>query len=327
MWRETNDFSYFPKPYDSRGKDQKKLTDELNAWKVLGAICGRSILDERLFDMRFSECFWKVVLGRRVGLNDLGTLNESLMKTLSDMQALANRYQLASNKLIGGSVDELEEVKKTLLYNGVSVEDLCLVFTLPGYEDNELIPQGSKKDVNLDNLELYVDLVIKTYLVDSILPYVEAFREGISMFVSLNKLACFLPSELELVVCGTRTETWSMEYLKENITPLHGYSVGSHSFLNFLEVLSEFSEDQKREFLMFAIGAPRLPLGGLKNLSPKLTVVKKLPQNDKQAADNILPSVMTCQNYVKLPDYSSKEVLKKKLQLAMKEGQKSFTLS
>lgn len=143
----------------------------------------------------------------------------------------------------------------------------------------------------------------------------------------MDKLACFLPAEMELVICGNKLETWTLEYLKENIVPLHGYSHGSQTFVNFLQVLNEFTEEQKREFLMFTIGAPRLPLGGLKNLSPRLTVVKKLPHSEKQSADSILPSVMTCQNYIKLPDYSSKEVLRRKLLTAMREGQKSFTLS
>ena len=132
---------------------------------------------------------------------------------------------------------------------------------------------------------------------------------------------------MELVVCGTILEQWSIQYLRENISPMHGFHMGSQTFINFLEILSEFSEDQKREFLLFTIGAPRLPLGGLKSLSPKLTVVKKLPQNESQHADEILPSVMTCQSYIKLPDYSSKEILRQKFLLAMKEGQKSFTLS
>lgn len=136
-----------------------------------------------------------------------------------------------------------------------------------------------------------------------------------------------MPVEMEMVVCGNKLETWTVDYLKENIVPLHGYSQGSKTFNNFLQVLSELTEDQKREFLMFTIGAPRLPLGGLKHLSPQLTVVKKLPQNESQPVDSILPSVMTCQNYIKLPDYSSKEALKRKLMTAMREGQKSFTLS
>lgn len=181
MWRDTEDFSFFPRPFNYDQKDQRKLSEEINSWKVLGAICGRSILDERIFDMRFSEAFWKVVLGRRVGLTDIRPVNEGLMKTLSDMQALANKYQLEVSKCKGESASEIDAIKSQLSYNGVKIEDLCLVFTLPGYEDYELMPNGSTKEVDLDNLELYVDLVIKTYLVDSIMPYVEAFREGISM--------------------------------------------------------------------------------------------------------------------------------------------------
>lgn len=180
MWRNTDDFSYFPKPFMSKETDQRAVTSEINTWKILGAIVGRSVLDERIFDMRFSECFWKIVLGRRVSLTDLRPLNEGLMKTLSGMQALVNKYQLLLNK----SPDDqqtFDKLHEELTYNGVKIEDLCLVFTLPGYEDYELIPGGIKKEVNLDNLELYVELVIKTYLVDSIMPYIEAFREGLSM--------------------------------------------------------------------------------------------------------------------------------------------------
>jgi E3 ubiquitin-protein ligase TRIP12 len=34
-----------------------------------------------------------------------------------------------------------------------------------------------------------------------------------------------------------------------------------------------------------------------------------------------------CQNYIKLPDYSTYEILKKKLYFAMREGQNAFALS
>ena len=45
------------------------------------------------------------------------------------------------------------------------------------------------------------------------------------------------------------------------------------------------------------------------------------------AADCDLPSVMTCANYIKLPPYSSKDVLKQRLMYAISEGQGSFDLS
>jgi E3 ubiquitin-protein ligase TRIP12 len=39
------------------------------------------------------------------------------------------------------------------------------------------------------------------------------------------------------------------------------------------------------------------------------------------------PSVMTCVNYLKLPDYTTREVLATKLLTAMRDGAGSFHLS
>ena len=44
-------------------------------------------------------------------------------------------------------------------------------------------------------------------------------------------------------------------------------------------------------------------------------------------SDDYLPSVMTCVNYLKLPDYSTLEILRERLQLAIREGQGAFHLS
>ena len=56
------------------------------------------------------------------------------------------------------------------------------------------------------------------------------------------------------------------------------------------------------------------------------TVVCK-PSEPPFQPDDYLPSVMTCVNYLKMPDYSSLEVLKQKLGVAIREGQGAFHLS
>ncbi len=61
-------------------------------------------------------------------------------------------------------------------------------------------------------------------------------------------------------------------------------------------------------------------------MSPKLTIVKKTFEKGDNP-DNYLPTVMTCQNYLKLPEYSSYEIFEKKMILAMKEGGREFNLS
>ena len=65
---------------------------------------------------------------------------------------------------------------------------------------------------------------------------------------------------------------------------------------------------------------------GFRGLNPPLTVVRK-PHEAPLTADDYLPSVMTCVNYLKLPQYSSKDVMRQKLEVAMKEGVGSFHLS
>ncbi|CAF4517510.1 unnamed protein product, partial [Rotaria magnacalcarata] len=50
---------------------------------------------------------------------------------------------------------------------------------------------------------------------------------------------------------------------------------------------------------------------GLANLRPRLAVARKV-----EADDNSYPSVNTCYHYLKLPDYSSQEILKIRLMTA-----------
>ena len=84
----------------------------------------------------------------------------------------------------------------------------------------------------------------------------------------------------------------------------------------------------QRQFLQFVTGCPRLPVGGFKALSPPLTIVKKDSFDSPDAnPDDYLPSVMTCVNYLKLPDYSTKDIMKDKLKMAAMEGQYCFYLS
>ena len=69
-----------------------------------------------------------------------------------------------------------------------------------------------------------------------------------------------------------------------------------------------------------------LSVSGLKSLSPPLTIVRKTVEST-ESPDDFLPSVMTCVNYLKLPDYSSADIMREKLDQAAREGQLSFHLS
>ena len=82
--------------------------------------------------------------------------------------------------------------------------------------------------------------------------------------------------------------------------------------------MDEFSEEQKRKFLMFATGCDRAPINGLSDLH--LTISRAGPDSDR------LPSSHTCFNHVLLPEYSSREKLKDRLTLAIQHAEGFGTL-
>jgi len=56
-----------------------------------------------------------------------------------------------------------------------------------------------------------------------------------------------------------------------------------------------------------------------------MNIVRK---NEFSENPNIyLPSVMTCQNFLKIPEYSTAQILAERFNTASAEGQESFTLS
>jgi len=82
------------------------------------------------------------------------------------------------------------------------------------------------------------------------------------------------------MICGTQRneEEWtSVSKLSEFIVPAHGFHHKSPQYLNLLKFITELDKEERRKFLKFVTGSPRLPNGGFGALDPKLTVVLKKP--------------------------------------------------
>ncbi len=94
----------------------------------------------------------------------------------------------------------------------------------------------------------------------------------------------------------------------------------SPGFLRFVNVLVNMSAEERKSFLQFTTGCSSLPPGGLANLYPRLTVVRKV-----DAGEGSYPSVNTCVHYLKLPDYPTEEILRERLLTATRE--KGFHLN
>lgn len=318
----------------------------------VGKLLGKAVVDGRLVDLRFSETFSRLLLSycrlvyelRKSGHMEVDSEREisaspNCKYTVEEELDKVDREEVwevftsgtSSMKLLESvDVQLASSLKSILNMLGTGkddiVSDLCLTFVLPGDDDIELVKGGSEVEVTSSNAEEYVRRVVYHVLFGGVYQQAEAMLRGLGELIDLPKLLMFESAELELMACGPAFEKWTVEFLIQATRCDHGYSHESRSVLFFLQIISELDLADQQRFVVFTTGAPALPLGGLRSLHPRLTIVRRTPESGR-SPDECLPTVMTCTNYFKLPDYSSLEVAKKQIMCAVREGQRSFHLS
>jgi len=296
----------FPAPADPqwlRAAGEQSAQQILERYRLLGQIVAKCIIDNRLVDIQLHPAFWRSVLGTApLSQESLRAVDPELYSSLANIRDMDHS----------------------------NVEQLCLDFTLPGYPQIELKPGGASITVTGSNRAEYLQRVVEVSLVEAVAPQLDAFRAAFKELLPIDTCRIWSEQELAFIIVGSSVQEdvfWNMEHLESKIKAQHGYTDDSRCFKDLLKFLAELSPENRRNFLMFATGAPTLPLGGFGGLKPPLTVVKKEAPPAPLTADDFMPSVMTCANYLKLPEYSSFEILKQKLDLAMREGQCAFLLS
>ncbi|XP_051952597.1 E3 ubiquitin-protein ligase TRIP12 isoform X2 [Xyrauchen texanus] len=296
-------------------------------FRFLGKLMAKAIMDFRLLDLPLGLPFYKWMLRHELSISshDLINIDPGVAKSIQHLEDIIRQKKRIEQDR-SHTRETLQQALESLNMNGCSVEDLGLDFTLPGFPNIELKKGGKDVPVTIHNLEEYLRLVVYWTLNEGVSRQFESFREGFESVFPLHHLQYFYPEELDQLLCGSKSESWDVKTLMECCRPDHGYTHDSRAVRFLFEVLSSFDAEQQRLFLQFVTGSPRLPVGGFRSLNPPLTIVRKTFESTENP-DDFLPSVMTCVNYLKLPDYSSIEIMREKLLIAAREGQQSFHLS
>ena len=313
LWYKTTDLSLYP-----RLSHNEDLALAKNKFVLLGFVVGRALYDDRLIDVPLSKIFWDVILEREVTLESLQVIDKDLGKTLIDLSELSRKKKELKP-------EDLSKADELILYNGQKLSSLDLYFTFPGTE----IPLKEKGDetlLTMNNVEEYINLIYDKVFREGISYAIASFKSGFNLNFGVETMKIFTSEEIENNICGSLEVKWEKDVLSENIKAEHGVGKKSRVFGDLITFMCSLNKEEQRQFLLFVTGTPRLPVGGFKALRPKLTVVNR-SCNEFENPDNFLPTVMTCQNYLKIPDYSSYEILREKLFLAMNEGNNEFHLS
>lgn len=305
----------FPRP-----TNPSSVSDEMvKNFEFFGAFAGKAMFDNRLLDIPFSVAFLKRILGLPVDLSDLFPLLPDIVKTLREFAALVEQIRLQ-----GGSSSSSAPV----IFKKGTIEDLDLYFVFPGDQAWELVPGGSNRQVTSSNLGEYVTLVSRALVEDGTRVQFSAFKRGFDSVFPMRSIAPFSVDELDSLLCGSMQDQhpWDRRTILEHSRFDHGYSASSKAVGFLVDVLTELTPEQRRKFLKFATGSTRLPPRGFKDMNPKLTFVRK-EVDHSSSPDDYMPSVNTCFGYLKLPEYTSKEILKKRLLFAIEHGQDAFSFN
>jgi len=180
--------------------------------------------------------------------------------------------------------------------------------------DGEAMDRESA-DVGVANVELYLQRVAGLILKDGISKQLEAFSAGFNQVFPMRQLRVFSPNELAVKLGGEQRLDWKYNDLCAAITPQHGYDAQSQTYLDFIRVLEELSEQDKRKFLTWITGSPRQPVGGLLALRPKLTILRKIEAD--RVIDDTMPSAQTCHHIIKMPPYSDPAMMRERILIAI----------
>ncbi|KAK1444009.1 ubiquitin-protein ligase E3C [Babesia gibsoni] len=275
------DRSFVPSPNSSLVHDEHLLL-----FNFIGKVVGKALYEHILIEPILSRVLLNLILKNRNTLDDLKLFDPELYRNIVSMRQM--------------SAEDIASLGLTFTTGIGSLDNSVQV---------EIVEGGSKIKVTKDNLESFIHHFADFKCNRLIEAQSSAFLQGLSAIIPLEWMRTFSPNELVYLISGS-TEEIDVADMRANTLYSGGYSESSQVVIWFWEVMREFDNETRRVFLWFVTCCKRAPLLGFKQLQPMFCITR-----DAQVGN--MPTVSTCTNLLKLPEYNSKEEVKSKLLDAM----------
>lgn len=263
--------------------------EHLNYFKFIGRVLGLAVFHRRFLDAFFIGAFYKMILGKKVVVEDMEGVDATFHRNLEWM---------------------LDNDITDVLDLTFSVED----DNFGEKQQLELKPGGREIEVTNENKLEYVELVTQWKIERRISEQLTAFKTGFNELIPEDLVNVFDERELELLIGGISdidVEDWKKH------TDYRGYSENDQVIQWFWQCIKEWDPEQKSRLLQFTTGTSRIPVNGFKDLQgsdgPRRFTI------EKAGDERHLPKSHTCFNRVDLPEYHDFDTLVKKLGIAVEE--------
>lgn len=262
--------------------------DVIDQFRFRGRVLAKALYESMLVEPQFSAFFLNKLLGKFNYIDDLYSLDPELYQSLMKLKH----------------------------YNG-NVEDLALTFSINEtvfgqVVTRDLVPNGSNVAVTNENRIRYMHVLANYKLNVQSARESAAFLKGFRDLIPASWIQMFNPSELQMLIGGD-AHTIDVEDWQKNTLYGGGYHPSQLIIHWFWEIVTnEFNDEERAALLKFITSCSRQPLRGFAQLSPQICI-----HQVRITEDSRLPSSATCMNLLKLPAYSSKEIMCEKLRYAI----------
>ena len=212
-------------------------------------------------------------------------------------------------------------------------EDIFFIWNMNGKEI-ELINNGYNILVKNNNKQLFINKVIELICFKSIEIELTSLKKGFTKILSLNYIKIFNLEELSFILSGQ--SIINLNDWKSNTIYKGKLKERSKIIQLFWEVLSELNNDQLFLFYKFCTGSTGVPLDGFSSLSGPRNKIMKFTieclsnndNNDNNLSNkcNKLITAQTCFNSIILPEYKTKQEMKKAIYIILENDTNYFGL-
>ncbi|XP_076258464.1 putative E3 ubiquitin-protein ligase HERC1 isoform X2 [Rhynchophorus ferrugineus] len=259
----------------------------LTWFKFLGILFGVAIRTKKPLAIPLAPLIWKLIVGEPITVEDLEDTDYMYVQTLRSIRDI--------NKS-GVTAEYFYEVIPLQTFEGQS----CTGKIVPITHGGKNIP------LTFENRAQYYEQAIKFRMREFDLQ-VASIREGMSGIVPVPLLSLMTADHLEQLVCGM--SHISISVLKK-IVRYRELDENNQLVKWLWNILESFTDVERVLFMRFVSGRSRLP-ANLADLSQRFQVMKV----DK--AVNGLPTAQTCFFQLRLPPYTSQEIMAEKLRYSI----------
>ena len=258
-----------------------------NVFIFLGRLMASAIATGELLDLNLHPIVWKSLLGNDIKFFEFESVDIFFYKLINDFESLLLK-------------------KDSNYFNFESLYDLNFTILNSAGTEVNLVKNGNQIKVTFKELKNYIELAKKVRL-DEFSQQIKYLKEGFNSVIPQRVFQVLTWRQLEELVCGKHK--LDVYLLKKKTKYEGGYKENDEVIKWFWEWLENSSENNQILYLKFVWGRTRLPRDDICSYTH---IVSKI-----RASGGTFPHSATCFFTLKLPAYSNKEELFRKMDFAV----------